>query len=137
MGVLNTLMTRALSVSDKDHIDSEKEHLYNVFLGNGYRPTQINKSLKITKAHKNILKDSFKEKKVGDHKAFLPYIQGIKDKIAKHLEDMQGLAQVDNWPRRRTREAIEIVKNLSCLNKDIDLTISRSWLPELTKLNKN
>ena len=27
-----------------------------------------------------------KEKKVGEHKAFLPYIQGVTDKIAKHLK---------------------------------------------------
>ena len=27
-----------------------------------------------------------KEKKVGQHKAFLPYIQGVTDKIAKHLK---------------------------------------------------
>ena len=27
-----------------------------------------------------------KEKKVSEHKAFLPYIQGVIDKIAKHLK---------------------------------------------------
>ena len=86
MGVLNTLITRALRVSDKDHIESEKEHLHGVFLSNGYSPTQINKYLTRTKSHENKPKDSFKDKKVGDHKAFLPYIQGITDKIAKHLK---------------------------------------------------
>ena len=77
MGVLNTLFTRALRVSDNDHIDSEKEHLCNVFPSNGYNLDQINKALKITKTHKNRPKASFKERKVGDRKAFLPYIQGI------------------------------------------------------------
>ena len=30
---------------------------------------------------------NLKEKKVGEHKAFLPYIQGVTDKIAKHLKN--------------------------------------------------
>ena len=87
MGVINTLITRDLRVSDKDHIYSKKEHLNNVFPRNGYSPTQINKALAIKKAHENRLKDFLKEKKVGDHKAFLPYIQGVIDKIAKHLKN--------------------------------------------------
>ena len=66
--VLNTLITRALRVSDKYHIYSKKENLHNVFLRNGYIPAQFNKSLTITKAHENKPKDSFKDKKVGDHK---------------------------------------------------------------------
>ena len=75
MGVLNTLFTRSLRVSDKDHIDSKKEHLHNVFLGNGYSLAQINKSLeRTTKAQENGPKVGFKEKKVRHHKAFLPYI---------------------------------------------------------------
>ena len=53
------------------------------------------------------------------------------------IEDMQVLAQVDNWSKRRIREAIEIVKNPKCLNRDDGLSISRSWLPNLTKLNNN
>ena len=85
MGVLNTLFTRALRVSDNDHLDSEIEHLRNVFLSNGYNIAQINKALEKTKSHENRPKALSIEKKVGDHKAFLPYIQGITDKIAKHL----------------------------------------------------
>ena len=42
------------------------------------------------------------------------------------IEDMKFLAQVDNWSLRRIREAIEIVKNPNCLNRDADLTISKS-----------
>ena len=86
MGVLNTLITRDLRVSDKDHRDSEKEHLHNVFPRNGYSPSQINKSLMITKAHENRPKDFLKEKKVVYHKSSLPYIQGVTDKIDKHLK---------------------------------------------------
>ena len=50
---------------------------------------------------------------------------------------MQVLAQVDNWSRRRIREAIEIVKNPNCLNRDDSISINRSWLPNLTKLSDN
>ena len=31
-------------------------------------------------------KDYLKEKKVGEQKDFLPYIQGVTNKIAKHLK---------------------------------------------------
>lgn len=36
MGVLNTLATRALRISDKNSFDKEKSHLLNVFVENGY-----------------------------------------------------------------------------------------------------
>ena len=87
LGVLNTLFTRALRISDNDHLESEQEHLRNVFMSNGYNLTQINKALdRTTKTQENRPRASSKEKKVGDHKAFLPYIQGTTDKIAKHLK---------------------------------------------------
>ena len=54
------------------------------------------------------------------------------------MDDMQVLTQVNIWLRRRMREAIEIVKNPNCLNRDDGLSISRSWLPNQSKLkNKN
>ena len=40
------------------------------------------------------------------------------------IKDMQVLAQVDNWSRRRIREAIEIIKNPKFLNIDDGLSIS-------------
>ena len=75
MGVLNTLFSRALRISDNYHLESEIEHLRNVFLSNGYNLTQINKALdKTTKTQENRPKAASKERKVGEHKAFLPYI---------------------------------------------------------------
>ena len=59
----------------------------NVFLSNGYNLTQINKALDRTmKTQENRPKDASKQRKVGEHKAFLPYIQGTTDKIAKHIK---------------------------------------------------
>ena len=109
MGVLNTLCTRALRVFDNDHIDSEKEHLLNVFLSNGYNLAQINKALETTKTHRNRPKVASKERKVGDHKAFLPYIQGIIDKIAKHLKK-KNIDYVFS-PPNNIRKLLRSVKN--------------------------
>ena len=36
IGVLNTLATRALRISDDDNLDEEKAHLFEVFEENGY-----------------------------------------------------------------------------------------------------
>ena len=38
--VLNTLATRALRISDDDHLDEEKAHLLKVFGENGYSRSQ-------------------------------------------------------------------------------------------------
>ena len=51
------------------------------------------------------------------------------------IEDMKVLAHVDNWSLRWIREAIEIGKHPNCLNSDDGLMISRSWLPNVTKLS--
>ena len=218
MGVVNTLITRAIKISNTEHLEAKKEHLHNMFLSNGYDPNQIRRAFSKTEKSRHL-----KEKKVGDHKAFLPYIQGVMDMIAKHLkkksidsvfsplnnirkllktvkdptdpslkkgvymipcecgkayigetgrsiktrvkehyadirlnrtqksalaqhshgtkhpiriEDMKVLAHVDNWSLRRIREAIEIVKHPHCLNRDDGLTISRSWLPNLSQLSQ-
>ena len=66
--------------------------------------------------------------------ALAQHSDGTKHPI--RIEDMKVLAQVDNWSLRRVREAIEIVKNPNFLNRDDDLTISRSWLHNLTKLSQ-
>jgi len=67
-----------------------------------------------------------------------------KSTLAKHshgtkhpikIEDMKVLAHVDNWSLRRITESIEIAKHPKCLNRDDGLTISMSWLPNLTKLS--
>lgn len=48
MGVLNTLITTAMRITDNDHIEQEKEHLRKVFVSNGYTISQINKvSMKV------------------------------------------------------------------------------------------
>ena len=55
--------------------------MHDVFLSNGYDLDKIRRALSKTEKSRRI-----KEKKVGEHKAFLPYIQGVTDRIAKHLK---------------------------------------------------
>ena len=40
LGVLNTLATRELRISDKYHLEGEKTHLLSVFCKNGYSKSQ-------------------------------------------------------------------------------------------------
>ena len=69
------------------------------------------------------------------HKSALAqHSHGSKHPI--RIEDMKVLAQVDNWSLRRVKKAMKIVKHPNCLNRDDGLTISRLWLPNLTKLSQ-
>ena len=124
MGVLNTLFTRALTISDNDHLDSEREHLCNVFLSNGYNLAQINKALeRTTKTQENRPKAASKERKVGDHKEFLPYIQGTTDKIDKHLKK-KNIDSVFSPPNniRKLLRSIKYHVDL-CLKKGVYLIL--------------
>ena len=54
IGVLHTLATRDLRISDKEHLVKEKEHLIKVFLKNGYNKHQTIKAInKANTRHKN------------------------------------------------------------------------------------
>ena len=132
LGVLNTLFTRALRISDNDHLESEQEHLRNVFLSNGYDLTQINKALeKATKTQEDKLKASSKEKKVGDHKAFLPYIQGNTDKIAKHLKK-KNIDSVFS-PPKNIRKLLRYVKDPQVLKRGFTSFLVNVGKPTLAK----
>ena len=75
------MIMRAIRISYTEHLEAEKEHLHDVFLSNGYEAHQMRRAFAKTKKPRHV-----KEKKVGEKKAFLPYIQGVTDKIAKHLK---------------------------------------------------
>ena len=78
---MNTLITRAIRISNIEHLEAEREHLHDVFLSNGYEAHQMRRAFAKTKKPRHL-----KEKKVGKNKAFLPYIQAVTNKIAKHLK---------------------------------------------------
>jgi hypothetical protein len=46
LGVLNTLATRAIRISDEEHLEHEKYHLSNVFKNIGYKEKEIKNAIK-------------------------------------------------------------------------------------------
>jgi hypothetical protein len=82
-GVINTLVTRAFRISDKEHIEQELKHLENVFKTNGYNKKKFDRAvlrIKRRPGTRNI--DENREGK----SIILPYIKGTTDKIAKILK---------------------------------------------------
>jgi len=81
MGVLSTLATRALRISDKRSFEKEKSHLLDVFVENGYSRYMGQRAF--LKASKNSLtKGEPKDRVLGVH---LPYVQGTTDRIGRIL----------------------------------------------------
>lgn len=81
MGVLQTLFTRACRISDDNHTDEEITYLKRTFANLGYSSKSILKAINKAKYGNNINKT----KKPVTSNAYLPYIQGVTDKIAKIL----------------------------------------------------
>ena len=81
IGVLNTLVTRAIRISYEDHLYHEINHLSNVFQMNGYNKNQITKV--IQKARN---KSQKKNKNIEETKITLPYIKGTTDLIVRILQ---------------------------------------------------
>ena len=80
VGVLNTLITRAIKISDEDHLELEIDHLTNVFQMNGYNKDQIRRVIK--KSHSR----SQKQNRCLDGTSItLPYIKGTTDVIGRIL----------------------------------------------------
>ena len=83
LGVLNTLATRALRISDQSHIEGEKSHMLSVFCKNGYSRSQGLKAF--LKAEKSPLIKNNKDPSHWSSSMRLPFIQGTTDKIARAL----------------------------------------------------
>ena len=81
MGVLNTLATRALRISDNESLDRERTHLLDVFVDNGYS-RHLGRKAFHTASKKAFIKKEPKERHPGVH---LPYIEGTTDRIAQIL----------------------------------------------------
>lgn len=81
MGVLNTLATCALRISDKESLDGERSHLLDVFVENGYS-RQLGRKAFLRASKNALIKKEPKERHPGVH---LSYIQGTTDKIARIL----------------------------------------------------
>jgi hypothetical protein len=81
MGVLNTMAIRAARISDKEHLKEEIDHLTKVFKNIGYRDRDIKKEIDKKERRTRTQNDQ-----TSNIKAFLPYIRGVTDKIAKVLK---------------------------------------------------
>jgi hypothetical protein len=81
--VINTLVTRALKVSDKEHLEKVIEHLSKLFKDNGYDNNQFKNIVVKTKGPR--VRRNQEEIVGGGMKISLPYIKGTIDKIAKIL----------------------------------------------------
>ena len=81
IGIINTLVTQAIRIADKDHLKQELNHL------NGYRDKQIKETIK--EANKKEQNNNRKNKIENNNKdtplAVLPYIHGTTNKIARIL----------------------------------------------------
>ena len=82
MGVLKTLFTRAYRISDERHIEEEITYIKKIFTNLGYNKKDIFKA--IQKAKSGSKRDISKPQTAN---AFLPYIQGVTDKLAKVLKN--------------------------------------------------
>ena len=79
VSVIKTLNTRASRISDPEHLEEELNHLYKVFINNGYQKNVIQKSIKESTTNNR------KRKTLENPRISLPYIKGTTDKIAKIL----------------------------------------------------
>ena len=83
--VINTLVTKALRISDKEHIKEEIDHLEKVFEDNGYSGRQFRKVVASANKPKGCrMKEN--DKDININKVFLPYIKSTTDKLAKTLK---------------------------------------------------
>ena len=90
--MLNTLINRAINISDKDNWKKEKKTVKTVLKKNGYSNIQINKAFKTQqkrcKEKKNNVQHVEYRNGEEDQKkhVYLPYVKGTTDKIGRILE---------------------------------------------------
>lgn len=78
--VLNTLAKRAIRISDADTLPEEESYLISSLMGNGYHTKEIKRAINRAKEP-----NPAAEKKKFISKAYVPYIKGTTDKIARIL----------------------------------------------------
>lgn len=81
LSVVNSLVHRAISISQTDNLQSELDHVQKSLQNNGYRKTDIQSTIKRRLNPKSRIKNDEVTKTV----AFLPYISRVTDRIGKVL----------------------------------------------------
>ena len=79
------MAVRASRILDLEHMEKEKDYLKEVFTNIGYKPNVIMKTL--GKTHNKSLTGlkTSNNKTTTNPRAYLPYIQGVTDKISRIL----------------------------------------------------
>jgi hypothetical protein len=80
-GLIKTLFTRAERISEESHLNTEKQHLTQALINNGYSHSDIKRA---TRKNTSTTNRTDNQKYTG--KAFLPYIKQVTDRIGKLLE---------------------------------------------------
>ena len=85
--IINTLVTRAITIVDKDHLKHELNHLMKALIKNRYKEIQIKETIRrANKREGNNIKKNEKENNNKETSlAILPYIHGTTNKIARIL----------------------------------------------------
>ena len=93
LGILHSLATWAVRISDNKHLEDELGHLSKALQNNGYNKKDIGTFIRVkykNNKHRNISKDTINhDKQEGVTKVLLPYIQGTTEKIDKVLRKKQ------------------------------------------------
>lgn len=82
---MNTLITRAVRISDKHSFINEKKTLTTALVQNGYNPNAIRRAFKQQSVSQKPL-DKEKSTDNVKNKAFLPYVHQVTDKIGRILK---------------------------------------------------
>jgi hypothetical protein len=106
LGVINTLVTCAIRVSDNDHVEQELNHLVDVFKNNGYKEHQFKKVVLRARSRNQILSEPWDEIK----KIMLPYIKGTTDKITRILK--KGNIRVIFTPPNTLKDMLDCAKDI-------------------------
>ena len=86
LGIINTLATRASTICDDKHLKEEQGNLVKVFKSIGYKENDIRKTFK-----KPLGKPRNPLQRNDKKRAYLPYIQGVTDKVSKVLKKKEIL----------------------------------------------
>ena len=83
--IINTLVTWAIKIADKDHLKQELDHLMKAFINNGYSDKQIKETIKKSnkKEHNNNRKKAKENNNKDTPLSILPYIQGTTNNITR------------------------------------------------------
>lgn len=86
MGVLRTLFTRSVRISNTSHVDEEIEYSRKVFANIRYKNMDIIKTIRRAR-FKNKDKPPITSTQIASRRVYLPYIEGVTGKLTRVLKN--------------------------------------------------